>query len=231
METITEKPQAMSGLFGNLRREMGKWIREEVQLAKTEMTEKASTFGRNAIELAAGGVAALAGFLVLLTGLGFLLALAFEGLGWSPALADFVGFSIIGMAVIAVGAGLIMKARRTLASESLAPKKTLQGLPFSASAKTETKAPIKPTAEQIEAQVASTRSEVKQTLNEIRGRMSLGRANRNLKAQISRHPARSVLVGLACGVASGMAYRRRMRRRAVRELELRKSRFVAGESA
>src|SRR4051812_25793428 len=79
-------------------------IQEEFLLLKTELSEKAAPVGRNAFACVIGGGATLAGGLVLLVALGFLLAWAFELAGLSQDLAGFVGFGIVGVIVAAAGA-------------------------------------------------------------------------------------------------------------------------------
>ena len=84
-------------MIGDQKDETKTFIKEEVQLAKTEISENISRMGRNAVGLVAGGFVAYAGLIVFLAGLGLLLGFAFEKLGLQPPLAAFIGFAIIGL--------------------------------------------------------------------------------------------------------------------------------------
>jgi len=46
---------SLFGLFGELKHETKSLIKEEVQLAKTEISEKISRAGKNSVSLAIGG--------------------------------------------------------------------------------------------------------------------------------------------------------------------------------
>jgi hypothetical protein len=64
--------RSLGELFQELSRETSLLIRQEVALAKTEMTEKAQQLGKDAGFLGAGGAIAYAGFIVILGGLAIL---------------------------------------------------------------------------------------------------------------------------------------------------------------
>ena len=95
-------------------------MRLEIELAKTELSQKASRVGKNVGFLAAGGLIAYAGFLALL---GTIVAiLAALGLPvWLSAL-------IVSVIVLAVGGFLVFKGLKTLQQEQLAPQRTLDTL-------------------------------------------------------------------------------------------------------
>lgn len=102
-------------------------LKQEVDLAKTEMTEKASRVGANLGSLAVGGAVAFLGALALLAavvyGLTSILS-NFMSLGVAVWLAPL----IIGGILAAVGTSLVKKALETLKRESLTPEKTTQSL-------------------------------------------------------------------------------------------------------
>src|SRR5437773_1183550 len=127
MRTATSET-SLFGLIGHFRDEIKILIHEEVALAKTEMSEKISALGRNAVSLAVGGVAAFAGLIIVLASLSSLLSYAFEKAGLQRSLAFFIGALLIGGLAALVGFGFITKARKRLAKESLAPEKTLHTL-------------------------------------------------------------------------------------------------------
>src|SRR3954465_1290204 len=119
---------SLFGLFGDLKDETKTFIREEVQLAKTEISEKISKMGRNAVSLVIGGFVAYAGVIVFLGGLGLLLAFAFEKLGLPSAMSGFLGLAIIGLLAAGVGYAFIAEAIKSFSSESMSPEKTIETL-------------------------------------------------------------------------------------------------------
>lgn len=112
-------------LLRELSQESVTLLRQEVALAKAEMTEKASKFGRNAAYLAIGGFVAYAGFLVLLVAITAVLYVLLDGavgIGWALWLAPL----IVGVVVGIVGYVLIQKAIATMKREGLVPHKTAE---------------------------------------------------------------------------------------------------------
>ena len=82
---------SLLGLMAGLREDTKNFIRQELQLAKTELTEKFSAMGKNTIFIAAGGVIALIAATLLFVGLSFVLVFAFEKVGLSHDIALFTG--------------------------------------------------------------------------------------------------------------------------------------------
>jgi len=124
METTTVRTRTSSsllGLFRALKGDTRTFVRQEIQLAKTELSEKISRFGKNAAALAVGGFIAYAGLIVFLIGLGWLISYAFQSLDMQPALASFVGLAIVGFLTISIGVIFLMKGLKTIQHESLAP--------------------------------------------------------------------------------------------------------------
>ena len=116
-------------LLKDLRDESTALVRQEVALAKTELSEKAAKLGRNAGSLAAGGALAFAWFLFLLLAatVGLYVALAY-GLGIDHAHAGWIAPLVVGGIVSAIGAALASKAINTLKNESLVPERTVDTL-------------------------------------------------------------------------------------------------------
>ncbi len=102
-------------------------LKQEVDLAKTEMTEKAARVGANLGALAVGGAVAFLGALALLAavvyGLTSILS-KFMSLGVAVWLAPL----IVGAVLAGIGWSLVQKALATLKHESLTPEKTTQSL-------------------------------------------------------------------------------------------------------
>jgi xanthine/uracil permease len=119
--------RSIGQLLKELTQESSTLLKQEVSLAKTEMSEKASRVGANLGEVAVGGAVAFLGAIALLLavvyGLTSLLN-KFMSLGVAAWLAPL----IVGAVLATVGYSLIKKALATLKQESIAPQRTTQSL-------------------------------------------------------------------------------------------------------
>jgi hypothetical protein len=112
--------RSLGDLFSDLARETSTLVRQEVQLAKAELTQSATEAGRGAAMLAAGGLVAYAGLIFVL--LAIVYGLIETGMDpWLSAL-------IVGLVVIAIGAVLLLRGRESLKPDNLAPRKTVETL-------------------------------------------------------------------------------------------------------
>jgi hypothetical protein len=112
--------RSLGELFGDLARDTGTLVRQEVQLAKTELSENASRAARDLGVIAVGGLVAYAGFLVLLAAA----TLGLVATGLDPWLAAL----IVGAIVAVVGAVLVQRGLGALKREELAPRQTVETL-------------------------------------------------------------------------------------------------------
>ena len=112
--------RSLGDLFSDLSRETTALVRQEVQLAKAELTQSATEAARGIGMLAAGGAVAYAGLLFLLLAIVFGLIEA----GWDAWLSALV----VGLVVVAIGAVLVLRARESLKPANLAPQKTVETL-------------------------------------------------------------------------------------------------------
>jgi hypothetical protein len=115
-------------LLKNLRDDTTNLVRNEISLAKTEISEKISSASRNVGYLAAGTLVAYAGLVLFLQGAGFLIRQLLIAGGMSEASATWLGFFIVGAIVCGIGAALVVKALETLKKERLTPTKTAETL-------------------------------------------------------------------------------------------------------
>jgi xanthine/uracil permease len=116
--------RSFTELLKELRDETITLLRQEVNLAKTEASEKISVAGRNAASLAVGGVIAFAGFLVLLMSATVGLYVGLVAAGMSHATAGWVAPLVIGAVVTMVGTTMIQKAVHTFKHESFDLERT-----------------------------------------------------------------------------------------------------------
>lgn len=111
--------RSIGELFSELSRETTALLRQEVQLAKAEMTQKASRVGKNLGFLVVGGVVAYTGVLALVAAGIILLGQTIPY--WLSAL-------IFGLVIAAVGLFLVVKGANTLRQEDPAPRETVETL-------------------------------------------------------------------------------------------------------
>ena len=115
-----EPPEKSLGeLFADLSRETSTLVRQEVALARVELSEKGSKVGKNVAFLAVGGAIAYAGFLVLLAAAVIVLANVIPL--WASAL-------LVGLIVAVVGYFLVQKGMTALREMDLAPRETIESL-------------------------------------------------------------------------------------------------------
>lgn len=111
--------RSLGELFADLARDTSTLVRQEVTLAKTEMTEKASKVGKDIASMAVGGAIAYAGLLALIAGV---------ILGLGEFIPLWISALLIGAVVAGIGYMLIQRGRSALASEDLTPRQTIESL-------------------------------------------------------------------------------------------------------
>jgi Putative Actinobacterial Holin-X, holin superfamily III len=112
--------RSLGELFGDLARDMGVLVRQEVQLATTEMTHKASRAAQEVGMIVVGGLVAYAGLLAILASV--IVGLAAAGLGWWQAAL------LVGVIVAVIGGLLVQRGLAALKHADLAPRKTMETL-------------------------------------------------------------------------------------------------------
>jgi hypothetical protein len=117
----SSEARSLGELFSDLTQNMTTLLRQEVALARSELSEKVSQASRSAVSLVVGGVIVHMGVLVLLAALVFVLV-QFAGLPlWTAAL-------IVGALVVIAGVIPLLAGLRGLRELELAPKRTIQTL-------------------------------------------------------------------------------------------------------
>jgi xanthine/uracil permease len=127
MQAVREEQRSIGQLLKELRDETTTLLRQEVDLAKTEMAEKASRVGKNLGSLTVGGGVAFLGALALLAAVIYGLTSLLNQF-MSVGVAIWLAPLIVGVVLAAIGYSLIKKALATLMQESLTPTRTTQTL-------------------------------------------------------------------------------------------------------
>ena len=115
----TQDTRSVGELLSDLTRDIGALVRDEVTLAKSEITQKAAQAGKNIAGIAVGGVLAFAGFLAVEGAA--IAALAKVMPLWAAAL-------IVGVIVLVVAVMLIMNGVAALKEQDLTPRQTIETL-------------------------------------------------------------------------------------------------------
>ncbi len=111
--------RSIGELIAELSRETATLVRNEIQLAKAEMSQKASRVGKNVGFLVVGGLVAYTGLLALVAAVILVLGLVIPY--WLSA-------AIVGLVIVAVGAILVVKGANALRQEDPAPRETVETL-------------------------------------------------------------------------------------------------------
>jgi hypothetical protein len=115
-------------LLKDLRGESTLLLREEIALAKKEISEKISSTALNLTYVVGGALVAYVAITFFFLAISSVIAQALIdqgiGIGW----AIFLGLLIVALVIGAVSAGMIVKGVQTLKKQSLIPEKTVETL-------------------------------------------------------------------------------------------------------
>jgi hypothetical protein len=111
--------RSLGELFAELASETSTLVRQEFQLAKTELSQKAAHAGRNAGLIGAGGAVAYAGLLALV-------AAAIIGLGYFIPL--WLSALIVGLVAAGIGYALLQTGLSALKRMDPTPRQTVESL-------------------------------------------------------------------------------------------------------
>lgn len=113
--------RSLRELLSVLTRRTGDLVRQEVALAKAELSEKASQAGAGVAMLAAGALVAFAGLIVLLGAATFALV-------EFALMAPWLAATIVGGVVLVLGIVLLVVGRGRLKPANLTPSRTARSL-------------------------------------------------------------------------------------------------------
>ena len=115
--SLENKP--LGDLFGDLARDMSNLVRQEVALARVEMTQNAKRLGKNVGYLVVGGAIGYAALLAVIAAVIMLLDRFMPS--WGAAL--LVGILVAGISWLLIG-----KALNALQETEIAPRETVETL-------------------------------------------------------------------------------------------------------
>jgi predicted phage tail protein len=118
-QQLVKEERSLGDLFSELATETSTLVRQEVALAQTELTQKATSVGKNVGFLVVGGAVGYAALLAILAAA--IIGLTYFVPAWAAAL-------IVGVAVGIVAFLLISSALKALKETSLTPNQTVETL-------------------------------------------------------------------------------------------------------
>ena len=126
-QQVVKEERSLGELFSELASETGTLVRQEVALAQTELTQKATKVGINVGYLVAGGAVGYAALLVVLAAIVMGLARIIRGITeWEYITSAAVSALIVGLVVGIVAYILVTSALAKLKNTDLAPRETVE---------------------------------------------------------------------------------------------------------
>jgi Putative Actinobacterial Holin-X, holin superfamily III len=113
--------RTLGQLFGQLSEDVGLLVRQEAQLAKTEMQQKLSRSIADLVSLAAGGIVVMIGALAVTTAIVLLLV---HPVGLDPWLAAL----LVGGVLAVTGLVMVRGGLRSLKKVDPAPRRTMENI-------------------------------------------------------------------------------------------------------
>jgi hypothetical protein len=117
---VSRDDQSLGELFNRLGTQLGTLIRQEMELARAELSASATRTARNASLIGAGAAVGYAAFLALVAAAIALLA--------SIGLATWVAALVVAIVLGVVAFALVQRGRSELTAASLAPRRTIESL-------------------------------------------------------------------------------------------------------
>ena len=117
--TNTSDNRSLGELFASLSKDTTTLVRQEIELAKTEISEKVSETGKNVALLVVGGAIAYAALLFILAAI---------AVGLAQIMEPWLAVLIVGVVVAIVGLILVQKGMNALKHMNFVPEKTIATL-------------------------------------------------------------------------------------------------------
>lgn len=224
---------SIADLISGSKEDITTLLRQEVELAKKEISEKASTCARNSARVAAGGFVAYAGLILFLAGIGLVIGFAFEKAGLGTTLAVFIGLSIAGLLVSAAGGLMVSQGIKGISSTSLVPEKTIDtikhigdanNLPISKPVRANERS-----SEEIYESAIKTAERVHEDKEELAFQLSPQQLKKRVIRNIKNHPLAwsAASLGGAAVVAGGVVFGRKFLVRGARAVGIRAVKMFA----
>jgi predicted phage tail protein len=120
---IDKSDKSLPTLFSDLTREMVDLVRQEIALARAEVSQKITTAQAALTSVAIGAAVALAGLFIILQAVVNAVAMFLP-----QDLAPWLAPLIVGLVVALIGYGMVKGGSSKLQAESLVPQRTMDSL-------------------------------------------------------------------------------------------------------
>ncbi|MDQ3750278.1 MAG: phage holin family protein [Acidobacteriota bacterium] len=128
-QQLVKEERSLGDLFSELASETGTLVRQEVALAQTELTQKATSVGKNVGFLVVGGAVGYTALFVILAAVVIGLTQLISHLsGWQIITSAWIAAAIVGLIVGIVAYVLITNALAKLKNTELTPNQTVETL-------------------------------------------------------------------------------------------------------
>lgn len=119
-----KEAKSLGDLLGDLTRDLTTLVRQEIALAKAEISAKASSLSSGLVTVGIGGGILFAASLVLLYAVVYSVMALFDRMGWPVWLAPWV----VGIVVAIVGYVMLQKGLSTVKAQNLTPERTAESV-------------------------------------------------------------------------------------------------------
>ncbi|HEV8159319.1 MAG TPA: phage holin family protein [Pyrinomonadaceae bacterium] len=128
-QQIVKEERSLGDLFSELATETSTLVRQEVALAQTELTQKATSVGKNVGFLVVGGAVGYTALFVILAAVVIGLTQLISYLsGWQIITSAWIAAAVVGLIVGIVAYVLITNALAKLKNTELIPNQTVETL-------------------------------------------------------------------------------------------------------
>ncbi len=124
-----QQDRSIGGLIGDLAHETTTLLRKEVELAKSEMTEKIDRLQNATVSMAAGGAVLYAGFLVFL----LFAVIAVDAILDNWMNTNWLAPLIVSVIVLGIGYAMLRSGQKRFEARALMPSRTMRSLQRDAS--------------------------------------------------------------------------------------------------
>lgn len=123
VERVERSDKPLASLFSDLTRNMMDLVRQEIALAKAEVSQKISTAQGGITEIAIGAAILLAGLFIILQAIVNAVAMLLP-----PNLAPWLAPLIVGVVIALIGYGMLKAGSSKLQPDNLLPHRTMDSL-------------------------------------------------------------------------------------------------------
>jgi len=120
--------QSLPSLIGRLGEDIVTLLETKLGLLKLEIKEDVNAYLRELVSISVGGIIAFVGFSLLNVAIAFLVSALFEETLLIQPVKYALGFIIIGVIDLVIGAAVIIKAKDRLAKQNLTPERSIKEL-------------------------------------------------------------------------------------------------------